>query len=72
MQPCPAFDTCLAFIETNGNVKNTAEGPVWPFSSETRRCEAQIAAEPRQGTRVHAQAQRYASIMTDKGFCRFW
>lgn len=67
-------DTCLAFILTNGNVRNTVEKLDCPFSSEAKRCEAEIAAKPRQRythTLLYTQAQGYAVLYLIRAFVDF-
>lgn len=54
-------DTCLAFILTNGNVKNTVEKLDCPFSSEAKRCEAEIAAKPCQ-RHTHTPTHRRSAM----------
>lgn len=56
-------DTCLAFILTNGNVKNTVEKAGLPILLRSpKRCEAEIAAKPRQ-RRAHIPAHAGAGAM---------
>lgn len=55
-------DTCLAFILTNGNVKNTAERLDCPFSSEAERCEAEIAALASSKTHTHTHTHTHGAM----------